>query len=224
MKEELLAADVCECCPTAVTRTSSGLLLAFRGHTKDDIRDIAVTRFVSGRWTSPKIVYPDKWQVDACPVNAAAVTAKGDKVAVSWYTAAGNKPRVELSLSADAGATFSKAAVVSTGDAYGYTSIAMDNRWGIRVVAGAGRGWRASAGSPCHGNRSCRACDRRLPREQGRISDIRESCGLGMKPGSRGTRNRRCRRLGWVCENSPVRCVSLSSRIFTATKPRLKRF
>jgi hypothetical protein len=127
VKEEILAADVCECCPTSVTRTSSGLLLAYRGHTKDDIRDIAVTRLVSGRWTSPKIVYPDKWQVDACPVNAAAVTAKGDKVAVSWYTAAGNKPRVELSFSADAGATFSKAAVVSTGDAYGYTSIAMDN-------------------------------------------------------------------------------------------------
>jgi hypothetical protein len=133
VKEEMLAADVCECCPTAVARTTRGLLVAYRGHTKDDIRDIAVTRLESGRWTSPKIVYPDKWQVDACPVNAAAVAAKGDKVAISWYTASGDNARVELSVSGDSGATFSKAAVVSTGQAYGYTSIALDDAGGAFV-------------------------------------------------------------------------------------------
>jgi hypothetical protein len=133
VKEEMLAADVCECCPTAVARTTRGLLVAYRGHTKDDIRDIAVTRLESGRWTSPKIVYPDKWQVDACPVNAASVAAKGDKVAISWYTASGDKARVELAMSADSGATFSKAAVISTGSAYGYTSIAVDDAGGAFV-------------------------------------------------------------------------------------------
>ena len=133
VKEETLAADVCECCPTAVARTTRGLLVAYRGHTKDDIRDIAVTRLESGRWTSPKIVYPDKWQVDACPVNAASVAAKGEKVAISWYTASGDKPRVELSLSMDSGATFSKAAVISTGPSYGYTSIAIDDAGGAYV-------------------------------------------------------------------------------------------
>lgn len=133
IKEETLAADVCECCPTAVTRTARGLLVAYRGHTKDDIRDIAVTRLESGRWTSPKIVYPDKWQVDACPVNAASVTAKGDNVAISWYTSSDDKPRVELAFSADSGATFSKAAVISTGQAYGYTSVAIDDAGGAFV-------------------------------------------------------------------------------------------
>ena len=133
VKEETLAADVCECCPTAVARTTRGLLVAYRGHTKDDIRDIAVTRLESGRWTSPKIVYPDKWQVDACPVNAASVAAKGEKVAISWYTASGDKPRVELSLSMDSGATFSKATVISTGPSYGYTSIAIDDAGGAYV-------------------------------------------------------------------------------------------
>lgn len=133
VKEEILAADVCECCPTSVARTSRGLLVAYRGHTKDDIRDISVTRLESGRWTSPKIVYADKWQVDACPVNAASVAAKGDRVAISWYTAAGDKPRVELATSSDSGATFSKAAVVSTGEAYGYTSIAIDDAGGAFV-------------------------------------------------------------------------------------------
>jgi hypothetical protein len=133
VKEETLAADVCECCPTAVARTARGLLVAYRAHTKDDIRDIAVTRLESGRWTSPKIVYPDKWQVDACPVNAASVAASGEKVAISWYTASGDKPRVELALSMDSGATFSKAAVISTAQAYGYTSIAIDDAGGAYV-------------------------------------------------------------------------------------------
>lgn len=133
VKEEMLAADVCECCPTSVARTTRGLLVAYRGHTKDDIRDIAVTRLESGRWTSPKIVYPDKWQVDACPVNAASVTAKGEKVAIAWYTAGGDKPRVELAFSGDSGATFSKAAVVSTGQAYGYASVAIDDAGGAYV-------------------------------------------------------------------------------------------
>jgi hypothetical protein len=127
VKEETLDADVCECCPTAAVRTARGVLVAYRDHTKDDIRDIAVTRLESGRWTSPKIVYPDKWQVDACPVNAASAAAKGDKVAISWYTASGEKPRVELATSLDSGATFSKAAVISTGQAYGYSSVALDD-------------------------------------------------------------------------------------------------
>lgn len=133
VKEEMLAPDVCECCPTAVARTAHGLLLAYRAHTKDDIRDIAVTRFDNGRWTSPKIVYPDKWQVDACPVNAASIAAKGENVAIAWYTAADDKPRVELAFSPDSGSTFTKATVVSTGSAYGYASVAIDDAGGAYV-------------------------------------------------------------------------------------------
>jgi hypothetical protein len=133
IREETLDADACECCPTAVAKTARGLLVAYRDHTKDDIRDIAVTRFENGRWTSPKIVFPDKWQVDACPVNAATLAAKGDKVAAAWYTSSGNKPRVEFAMSADSGATFSKAVVVSTGEAYGYASVVLDDNGGAFV-------------------------------------------------------------------------------------------
>jgi len=133
IKEENLDADVCACCPTAVTKTSRGMLVAYRDHTPEDIRDISVTRFESGRWTSPKNVYADKWQLNACPINAASVSAKGDRVAISWYTAAGDKPRVELAFSNDGGQTFGKPAVVSTGQAYGYTSIAVDTDGGALV-------------------------------------------------------------------------------------------
>ena len=126
VKEEQLDEDVCSCCPTAVARTSKGLLLAYRDHTRSDIRDIAVMRFENGKWSPSKIVNADNWQIDACPINAAAVAAAGDHVAISWFTAAQNSPRVLAAFSSDAGATFSKPVTVSTGRAHGYTSIAID--------------------------------------------------------------------------------------------------
>jgi hypothetical protein len=133
LKEETLDTDVCECCPTAAVNTAKGLLVGYRDHTKDDIRDIATVRFEGGKWLASKIVYPDGWKVDACPVNAAVAAAKGEKVAIAWYTASGNKPRVEVALSADSGATFGKAVVVSTGSAYGYASVALDDAGGAYV-------------------------------------------------------------------------------------------
>jgi hypothetical protein len=133
VKEETLDPDVCQCCPTAVTKTGRGLLVAYRDHTGDEIRDIAVTRFENGKWTAPKNVYPDKWQLNACPTNAAQVNARGDKAAVAWFTAVGDKPRVQLTLSADAGVTFGKPTVVSTGESYGYTSVAVDDAGGAFV-------------------------------------------------------------------------------------------
>lgn len=133
IKEEDLDSDVCSCCPTSVVKTARGILVAYRDHTKDNIRDISVIRLENGHWTASKNVYPDKWQIDACPVNAASAAAKGDKVAISWYTAAGDKPRVEFAASGDDGAAFSKAVTVSTGEAYGYASTAVDDAGGAYV-------------------------------------------------------------------------------------------
>lgn len=133
VREEELQPDVCGCCPTAVTRTSKGLLVAFRAHTTDDIRDIAVTRLENGHWTTPKIVNPDNWKLNACPTNAAAVAAKGDHVAVAWFTGAQNKPRVQIAFSNDAGSSFSKPILVSTGHAFGYTAMALEDDGGAIV-------------------------------------------------------------------------------------------
>ena len=125
IQEERLEPDVCNCCPTAVVRTAKGLLVAYRDRTKDDIRDISVLRFENGKWSQPKNVHADNWKLNACPTNAAAVAARGDRVALSWYTGAQNSPRVQAIFSSDGGATFGKPVVVSTGHAYGYTSIAL---------------------------------------------------------------------------------------------------
>src|SRR5579864_1585833 len=94
IKEERLDADVCVCCPTAVTKTAKGLLVAYRAHTPDDIRDISVIRFENNRWSLSKNVHADNWHINACPTNAAAVAAKGDKVGLSWYTSAQDRKSV----------------------------------------------------------------------------------------------------------------------------------
>lgn len=132
-KEETLDPDVCACCPTSVIRTAKGLLIAYRDHTAGEIRDIATTRFENNAWTPSKIISPDQWKINACPINAATASSKGAAVAVAWYTAAGEKPRAELALSADNGATFGKAIVVSTGASYGYTSVASDDAGGAYI-------------------------------------------------------------------------------------------
>ena len=133
VKEESLDSDVCACCPTSVVRTARGILVAYRDHTPDNIRDISTIRLENGRWSTPKNIYPDKWKLDACPVNAASAAAKGDNVAVAWYTAAEDKARVEMAFSADDGATFGKPSTVSTGQAYGYTSVVADDAGGAYV-------------------------------------------------------------------------------------------
>jgi hypothetical protein len=127
IKEERLDPDVCSCCPTAVTKTAKGLLVAYRAHTAEDIRDISVIRFENNRWSLPKNVHADNWKINACPTNAAAVAAKGDRVGLAWYTAAQDAPKVQVIFSADSGTTFTKPVVVSTGHAYGYTALALDD-------------------------------------------------------------------------------------------------
>jgi hypothetical protein len=132
-KEETLDSDVCTCCPTSIAKTSKGLIVAYRDHTPQDIRDIGVVRFEGGHWLPSRILNPDKWQINACPVNGAAVAARDNRVAIAWYTEAQDMPRTQLALSSDAGATFSKPIRISTGNSFGHTSVALDDQGGALV-------------------------------------------------------------------------------------------
>lgn len=133
VKEESIDTDVCQCCPTSIVKTGRGLLIAYRDHTPQDIRDIATIRFENGKWTSSKILNADNWKINACPTNAAAAAAKGDQVAISWYTGAGATPHVQAILSTDGGTTFGKPVMISTGHAFGYTAIASDDQGGAFI-------------------------------------------------------------------------------------------
>jgi hypothetical protein len=133
VKEESLDSDVCTCCPTSIVKTSKGLLVAYRDRTPQDIRDIATIRFENGRWLPSKILNPDKWEINACPVNGASASAKANRVVIAWYTEAQDAPRTQLVISSDGGATIGKPIRVSTGNSFGHVSAALDDQGGAFV-------------------------------------------------------------------------------------------
>lgn len=97
---------VCECCPTTAAVTSDGLIAAFRNRTEDEIRDIYVSRFENGKWTEPKAVHNDNWQIAACPVNGPMLSARGRDVVIAWFTGVEDPGRAYVAFSKDAGRTF----------------------------------------------------------------------------------------------------------------------
>lgn len=105
-EEAVLDENVCSCCQTAIAKTPSGAIVAYRDRSADEVRDIAVIRYEGQRWTKPKLVHGDGWQIAGCPVNGPAIAAQQDSVAVAWFTAAQNESRVNIAFSKDAGRTF----------------------------------------------------------------------------------------------------------------------
>jgi hypothetical protein len=120
--EDVIDERVCDCCQTSWARSARGDVIAYRGRSADEVRDIHLARKVDGRWISG-VVHPDGWQIAACPVNGPAVAANGDHVAVAWFTAARDTSRVRIAFSADAGATFGSPVEVDSGDPVGRVDI-----------------------------------------------------------------------------------------------------
>lgn len=105
-KDVLLDPRVCDCCQTSAALTSEGAIVVYRDRSEKEIRDISFVRFSKGRWTEPKSLSADGWEIHGCPVNGPSVSAEGKRVAVAWFTAAHETPRVKVIFSNDAGATF----------------------------------------------------------------------------------------------------------------------
>jgi len=114
---------VCDCCQTDVARTSSGPLVVYRDRSADEVRDIYVSRYTAGAWTTPRPVHADNWQIDACPVNGPQADADRDDVVVAWFTAARDTARVLVSFSADAGDTFTAPVRVDDGNPLGRVDV-----------------------------------------------------------------------------------------------------
>ena len=103
--DRLVDDSVCDCCQTSlVAFLDDGALLAYRGRTAENVRDIDVARFKHGAWMPARVLNNDDWRITACPVNGPSLATDGSRVAASWFTAAGNEPRVLASFSPDAGA------------------------------------------------------------------------------------------------------------------------
>lgn len=105
---DLLVDDrVCDCCSTSLVAFPDGTaLVAYRDRSDTEVRDIARARFNGTAWEAPAIVGADGWQINACPVNGPVLDLQGATVALTWYTAANDQPRVRVSTSADAGRRF----------------------------------------------------------------------------------------------------------------------
>ena len=114
---------VCECCQTATAVSADGPVVAFRDRSDQEIRDIHVTRVDGGKWTEAVPVHADKWQIDACPVNGPALSARGKTVAVAWFTAAGGTGHSYAAFSQDAGRTWDEPIRLDDGSSLGQVDI-----------------------------------------------------------------------------------------------------
>ena len=114
---------VCECCPTAAVVTDAGPIAAFRDRTPREIRDINVARLESDTWTQARPLHVDGWEIDACPVNGPALSARGSQVAAAWFTAAGNQGQALAAFSGDAGRTWSTPVRLDEGAPRGHVDV-----------------------------------------------------------------------------------------------------
>ncbi len=141
-----IAPIVCECCPTSAVVTANGPVVVFRGRAEEPdakpseihtdaatIRDIQIARLVSGRWTRPRVVHSDNWVINACPDNGPAVDAVGQDLVVAWWTRSGDRPKVQVAFSADAGTHFGEAVRVDRESGEGQVTVVWDPRakWAV---------------------------------------------------------------------------------------------
>ncbi|MCC7195435.1 MAG: exo-alpha-sialidase [Gemmatimonadaceae bacterium] len=115
----------CDCCQTTVAITSAGPIVAYRNRTAEEIRDIYYVRRVAGAWTEPRPIHDDGWHIEACPVNGPMIGARGDRVAIAWFTGANGVRRVNVAFSSDAGATFGAPIRTDEGNPEGRVALAL---------------------------------------------------------------------------------------------------
>lgn len=118
--DTLLDDRVCDCCRSSLTALpDGGALLAYRGRTRGEIRDILTARFQDGRWETARPSIGDHWTIPGCPVNGPRLARAELCVSRVWFTAVDNRPRVLVAQSTDAGAHFGDARPIDLGNAAG---------------------------------------------------------------------------------------------------------
>lgn len=125
IKEWELDHRVCDCCQTSAAMTDKGPIVVYRNRTQEEVRDIFATRLVDGDWTLPQPVHNDNWQIAGCPVNGPSVAAVNERVAVAWFSAKDDTPKIQLTISTDSGLTFSEPVVVESPDTNGRVGTAI---------------------------------------------------------------------------------------------------
>ncbi len=114
---------VCDCCQTSAALTTNGPIVIYRDRSEQEIRDMSIVRFVNGKWTSPKTIFPDNWKIEGCPVNGPRTDAQGNNLAVAWFTSPDKKAQVNIVFSTDGGATFGAPIRIDEGKGIGRVDV-----------------------------------------------------------------------------------------------------
>jgi hypothetical protein len=116
---------VCDCCQTDVAMAGATPVAVYRNRSSDETRDIYVTRWAGERWTKGQAVADDGWNIAGCPVNGPAIAADADTVAVAWFTAANDVPRVRYAVSTDGGRRFEPPVDIAETDTLGRVDVVL---------------------------------------------------------------------------------------------------
>ena len=125
---ELLDSRVCDCCQTAAAMTADGPVVVYRDRSKGEVRDIQIIRQTTRGWSAPASVHDDGWVVPGCPVNGPSIASTGRtgrRLAVAWFTAEANHPRVQVAFSQDSGATFGPPVMIDATAPLGRVSVVL---------------------------------------------------------------------------------------------------
>ncbi len=120
-----LDSRTCDCCQTSIAMTDDGPIVVFRDRSGQEIRDIYYSKYKDGVWSKSKPVFQDNWTINGCPVNGPKVAVQENSVAVAWFTAADNIPKVNLAFSNDRGENFLHPIQINQGKAIGRVDLLM---------------------------------------------------------------------------------------------------
>jgi len=120
-----LDSRTCDCCNTSTALTDDGPIVVWRDRSDQEIRDIYYAKLKDGIWSKSKPVFQDNWKINGCPVNGPKVAVQENSVAVAWFTAADDIPKVKLSFSKDMGDNFMEPLQINQGKAIGRVDLLM---------------------------------------------------------------------------------------------------
>jgi hypothetical protein len=125
--DTLLDERTCDCCQTGVAiGPNDEIIVAYRDRSEDEIRDISIVRWqMEGGWSKPQTVGNDHWKIAGCPVNGPSIDSNGINVAIAWFTAADDSPKVQVAFSQDIGKTFGLPFRIDNGNTLGRVDITM---------------------------------------------------------------------------------------------------
>ena len=125
IEDTLVDDKTCDCCQTTAAITPNGPVIIYRDRTDEEVRDIYISRLVGSEWTEPKVIYNDHWVIKGCPVNGPKADSFKNTLAIAWFTAANNEPKVKLTFSDNNGETFDVPISISSGKPIGRVDMAL---------------------------------------------------------------------------------------------------